>query len=85
MWDPPRTLRLGHFQYYRKDGQELPFVAALETEFFVSPHDSGSLLRVHQTGFPDEAIADAFFAACQAGWAATFEGIQRCVVNTAQP
>ena len=85
VWDPPRTLRLGHFQYYRKDGQELPFVAALETEFSVSPHDSGSLLRVHQAGFPDEAIADAFFAACRAGWAATFEGIQRYVVNSAHP
>ena len=85
VWDPPRTLRLGHFEYYRRDGEELPFVAALETEFSVSPHDSGSLLRVYQVGFPDEPIADAFFAACQAGWAATFEGIQRYIVNTAHP
>jgi hypothetical protein len=85
VWDPPRTLRLGHFQYYRKDGQELPFVAALETEFSVSVRDSGSLLRVHQVGFPDESIADAFFVSCQAGWAATFEGIQRYVVNTPAP
>ena len=84
-WDPPSRLRLGQFEYYRRDGQVLPFVADLETEFSVRPHDSGSLLRVHQVGFPDEQIADAFFAACQAGWAATFEGIQRYVVNTAHP
>jgi hypothetical protein len=84
IWDPPRTLRLGDFEYYRKEGEELPFLAGIETEFSVSARDSGSLLRVHQTGFPDEPIADGFFASCQAGWAATFEGIQRHVARTAQ-
>jgi hypothetical protein len=82
VWDPPRTMRLGDFEYYRKDGLGLPFAAPLETEFSVTASDSGSLLRVHQVGFPDESIADAFFASCQSGWAATFEGIQRYVVNT---
>ena len=85
VWDPPRTLRLGNFEYYRKDGEELPFLPAVETEFSVSARDSGSLLRVQQAGFPDDPIADAFFASCQAGWVATFEGIQRYVVNTTQP
>jgi uncharacterized protein YndB with AHSA1/START domain len=79
VWNPPETLRLGHFQYFTRDGLEPPFAGALETEFSVHPASGGSTLRVHQTGFPSGHEADAFFMACERGWVATFEGIVRCV------
>ena len=77
LWDPPRRLRLGRFEYFTRDGGGLPFDAALETEFVVHPAAGGSLLIVCQEGFPDEAVADGFFESCQRGWAATFDGIRR--------
>jgi hypothetical protein len=76
VWDPPHTLRLGQFEYFTRDGGELPFIAALETEFVVREADAGSVLEVRQTGFPEDAVADAFFAACERGWSATLEGIR---------
>lgn len=79
-WEPPRRLRLGEFEYYTREGG-LPFEAALETEFSVSPTERGSLLRVHQAGFPDAASADDFYKACERGWAATFDGILRYVAG----
>ena len=82
-WEPPHRMRLGAFEYFTKDGADLPFVAALETEFLVRPTKTGSVLSVNQTGFPAEPDADAFFAACERGWKATFEGIQRYVTEGA--
>ena len=37
VWKPAETLRLGHFQYFTRDGLEPPFAGALETEFSVHP------------------------------------------------
>jgi uncharacterized protein YndB with AHSA1/START domain len=76
VWDPPHRLRLGRFEYFTRDGG-LPFTADLETEFTVQPRDRGSLLRVDQVGFPVDSIADGFFAACEAGWKATLDGVAR--------
>jgi uncharacterized protein YndB with AHSA1/START domain len=80
VWDPPRRLRLGEFEYFTRDGG-LPFNASLETEFTVEPAADGSILQVHQTGFPEEPVADAFFSACEQGWSATLEGIRRYVAS----
>lgn len=79
VWEPPERLRLGQFEYYTRDGGGLPFEAPLEAEFTVRPAPGGAVLRVSQTGFPDSAVADGFYAACQQGWEATFDGIQRFV------
>jgi uncharacterized protein YndB with AHSA1/START domain len=79
VWEPPRRLRLGEFKYFTRDGAGLPFTADLETEFSVRPVAGGSVLRVQQTGFPDDAVADAFFASCEQGWTATLDGVRRHV------
>jgi uncharacterized protein YndB with AHSA1/START domain len=78
-WEPPERLRLGHFEYYTREGSGLPFEATLETEFTVRPAPGGAVLRVRQSGFPRSTAADGFYAACQQGWEATFEGIHRFV------
>jgi uncharacterized protein YndB with AHSA1/START domain len=83
VWDPPHRLRLGRFEYFTRDGG-LPFDAALETEFVVGPAAGGSELVVRQEGFPDDAGADAFFAACEHGWSATLDGIRRYVIEGRQ-
>jgi hypothetical protein len=77
IWDPPHRLRLGRFEYFTRDGGGLPFTADLETEFTVLPSNRGCLLRVDQTGFPVDPSADDFFAACEAGWKATLDGMLR--------
>jgi uncharacterized protein YndB with AHSA1/START domain len=79
VWDPPHRLRLGQFEYFTRDGNAPSFISSLETEFSVRARGGGSVLRVDQTGFPMEQEADAFFAACEQGWAATFQGIARYV------
>jgi uncharacterized protein YndB with AHSA1/START domain len=81
IWEPPRRLRLGQFEYFTAAGVAPPFVAALETEFSVRPEGARSALMVHQTGFPQEPLADDFFSACERGWTATFEGIVRYVAE----
>jgi uncharacterized protein YndB with AHSA1/START domain len=79
IWEPPHRLRLGEFEYVTPDGQGLPFEAALETEFTVLAEPEGCRLTVRQSGFPAGPAADAFFTACEQGWAATFAGIARYV------
>jgi uncharacterized protein YndB with AHSA1/START domain len=77
-YEPPNRLVLGDFKYFAKDGP-LPFKADLTTEFQIEPLNGGSRLRVIQTGFPDEAIADPFYAGCEIGWKNTFDGIRAFV------
>jgi uncharacterized protein YndB with AHSA1/START domain len=79
VWDPPRRLRLGRFEYVVANGTAPTFVGMLETEFSVVPRGARSLLRVEQSGFPAGVEADEFFAACERGWESTFEGITRFV------
>ncbi|HUF27493.1 MAG TPA: SRPBCC domain-containing protein [Gemmatimonadaceae bacterium] len=79
-WHPPHRLLLGAFEYFMAAGG-LPFDADFETEFTVAPSPRGSILRVHQTGFPDEAVADEFYAGCERGWEATLEGVRRYVAE----
>jgi uncharacterized protein YndB with AHSA1/START domain len=77
IFDPPKRLRLSGFTTYARGGS-FPFPSELlSTEFSVTPARGGSLLTVVQSGFPDEARADEFFAGCARGWQETFEGIRR--------
>jgi hypothetical protein len=46
------------------------------TVFTVEPNGEGSILRVEQTGFPCDPVADEFYAACETGWKNTFAGIR---------
>ncbi len=77
VFDPPKRLRLSGFNTFARGGP-LPFPSdLLSTEFSVAPARGGSLLTVVQSGFPDDARADDFFAGCERGWQETFEGIRR--------
>lgn len=76
IFDPPRRLVLSDYKYYAR-AEPLPFDADFETEFTVIPASEGSILRVSQDGFPADAVADKFYAACEKGWHDTFESIRR--------
>jgi uncharacterized protein YndB with AHSA1/START domain len=75
-WEPPRRMVLGDYRYFAQNGP-LPFQADFVTEFTVEATPDGALLRVSQDGFPCDASADAFYAACEIGWRNTFAGIRR--------
>lgn len=74
-FEEPRRMVLSDYRYWAKTGP-LPFKADFVTTFEVLPHKAGSILRVTQEGFPAAVEADAFYAACQAGWRNTFAGIR---------
>ncbi len=84
-FDPPRKLAMKYGKYYAKSGP-LPFEFAEDalTVFTVEPSGEGSILRVEQTGFPCDAVADDFYAACETGWKNTFEGIRNYLKERAE-
>ena len=77
-YDPPRSLVMKYGEYYAKAGP-LPFKFADDavTRFTIEPDGVGSVVQVEQTGFPCDAVADEFYAACETGWKNTFEGIRK--------
>lgn len=79
VFESPRRLVMGKFEYLTKHGpgHGPGFTADLETEFTVRAEGEGSVLHVEQRGFPDDAIADTFYASCVKGWQDTFAGIER--------
>jgi len=76
VFEPPKRIVFGNYQYHARNGA-LPFEADFVTEFLVEPSDQGTMLRVTQDGFPDDAVADDFYAGCEIGWRETFKGIRR--------
>jgi uncharacterized protein YndB with AHSA1/START domain len=76
VFEPPQRMVLSDYRYRAKSGP-LPFEADFVTEFLVSPHPAGSVLKVTQDGFPAGAEADEFYAGCVKGWRDTFAGIRR--------
>lgn len=77
-YEPPRRLVLSDFDYYARTGPP-PFDATLTTEFTISAEGAQSILRVRQSGFPADPVADEFFAGCEAGWRQTFDAIRAYV------
>jgi uncharacterized protein YndB with AHSA1/START domain len=75
-FDPPHRLHLADMRYHAKAGP-LPFQAKIELEFTVNPAPGGAILRAAQRGIPSDPVADDYYAACERGWQATFEGIRR--------
>ena len=73
VYEPPRRLVLSDYRYDARSGP-LPFELDTRVEFEVLPSPKGALLRVVQTGFPDGAIADEFYAGCVKGWSDTLAG-----------
>lgn len=76
VYDPPRRVVFADYEYVARAGA-LPFQAEFVTEFAVTPHPDGAVLRVEQDGFPAGPEADDFYAACGRGWRDTFAGIRR--------
>lgn len=74
-FEPPTRMVLGDYLYFAKSGP-LPFKAKLVTEFSVRAAGDSAALRVEQDGFPADASADAYFAACTQGWKNTFAGLR---------
>ncbi len=76
-FDPPRKLAMKYGKYHTKTCP-LPFEFAEDalTTFTIEPNGGGCKLRVVQTGFPCDTIADEFYAACETGWKNTFKGIR---------
>jgi uncharacterized protein YndB with AHSA1/START domain len=70
VYDPPRRLVLGDYRYDARSGP-LPFELDMRVEFEVLPSPKGALLRVTQSGFPGDSIADEFYAGCVKGWGDT--------------
>ena len=82
-FEPPRKLVMKYGLYYAKSGQ-LPFEFSpkARTSFTIEPDGDGCKLRVEQTGFPRDAVADDFYAECETGWKKTFEGIRNFLNTT---
>ncbi|UCF66408.1 MAG: SRPBCC domain-containing protein [Acidobacteriota bacterium] len=80
-FDPPRRLILSDYRYRAKSGP-LPFDADFVTEFTISAHAQGTVLRVSQQGFPAGQEADAFYAGCEKGWRDTFAGIREYLAGS---
>ena len=73
----PESLVLDETTYHTKF-EPLPFEMDSATRFEVEPSgNGGSILRVIQTGFPADPVADDFYAACEKGWHDTFLGMKR--------
>jgi uncharacterized protein YndB with AHSA1/START domain len=75
VFEPPTRIRFADYSYYARTGK-LPFDAVMQTEFTVRPAPGGSILRVVQSGFPTDSIADDFYAACGRGWRETLESLR---------
>lgn len=80
-FDPPRRMVLTDYRYRARTGP-LPLEAEFVTEFAVTSHPEGAVLRVTQDGFPPGSEADDFYAACEKGWRDTFAGIRRYLEST---
>lgn len=80
VFEPPRRMVFADYKYYSKNGP-LPFQADFITEFNIERRPDGAMLRVTQDGFPADATADEFYAACGTGWRDTFSGIRRFLQN----
>ena len=76
-YEPPKRLAMKYGEYYAKTGS-LPFKFSDDalTIFTIDPDSPGSRLRVEQSGFPFDPVADEFYSSCEVGWTNTFAGIR---------
>lgn len=77
-YEYPKRLWLTDYRYASKNGA-LPFQTEMDTEFLLEPQGDQVKLTVRQSGFPDEAVADDFYAACVKGWEDTLAGFKKVV------
>ncbi len=75
VFEPPHRLVMSNMKYVARTGC-LHFEADLPTEFTIEPTDSSCTLHVHQTGFPDDPIADEHYKGCEVGWERTLASLK---------
>ena len=75
----PRTFGLVDYKYANKTGP-MPFEADFSVRFTLEQQDSGTRLTVLNDGFPQDAIADEFYAGCVQGWKDTLASFQSLFV-----
>lgn len=78
LFERPQRLLLTDFRYKSKEG-DLPFEADMDTEFRLEDLGDNTKLTVHQTGFPDDKIADEFYNGCVQGWIDTLTSFKKTV------
>lgn len=76
VFEPPRLLVMGDFEYVARGEDPLPFENQLSTSFCVEPIGEFARLTVTQSGFPDGSAADTFYRGCCQGWTATLAAIR---------
>ena len=62
-----KKLSLANYSYFAKTGN-LPFEAEFTNDFILEESPAGTILKVVQDGFPDDAIADDYLKGCEKGW-----------------
>ncbi|QQS40314.1 MAG: SRPBCC domain-containing protein [Acidobacteriota bacterium] len=78
-YDYPNVIELDETRYYTKF-ESPPFDLNVKARFEVDPiSDRLTSIRVIQSGFPQDEIADEFYAACEKGWHDTFEGLRKYI------
>lgn len=75
VYEPGKCLQLSDMKYSNKTGA-LPFEIDATVRFEICANESGSKLCVTQEGFPDDPIADEFYAGCEIGWRETLDGMK---------
>ena len=75
-FERPKTIVFDDAEYIAK-AEPPPFELETATKFEIEPvSDEKCVLKVIQTGFPADSIADEFYAACETGWKNTFYGMK---------
>ena len=72
----PTVLALRHVYYYAREGGPGIDLDTMTTYTLAARPGRSTLLQVRQTGFPRGTEADAFLAACEAGWQTTLHQLR---------
>ena len=76
----PKKLKLEYEHYFSKFG-EMPFEAEFEVVFELEGISNQTNLKVTQTGFPDNSIADPYLDGCVKGWNDTCASLKNTIEN----
>lgn len=79
-FDPPNRIVMSDYNYRSKFG-ELPFQASFVTTFDITATDEGCTLRVSQSGFPLDPVADNFYRGCCIGWQTSLKQLRDFVLD----
>ncbi|NNE98887.1 MAG: SRPBCC domain-containing protein [Pyrinomonadaceae bacterium] len=78
-FERPKRIVFDEAEYIAKAGPP-PFELKTVTTFEIEPiSENKCILKVIQTGFPAESVADEFYAACETGWKDTFDGMKNYI------